>query len=267
MGDFVSARDHLKYAISLGGPMGTQRASLTVISILCWAAYALSRLGFPEQASQRSREALALARGSSISPFSLALVLVLSADFHDVRREGETALALVDEAIELANEHGFKQWTAVALGQRGIALIELNRNEEGVAAGREALLAHLADGMTLATPEVLASMAQGYLKLGDSANGLMAVEQGLGASAKTDERWYDAELHRLKGELLLNATDLLNHEQEAESCFRRALEIARDQQAKWWELRSTVNLARFLAKKGRAVEAREMLAHIYNWFT
>jgi hypothetical protein len=124
--------------------------------------------------------------------------LVLSADFHDVRREGAAALVIVDKAMGLTREHGFMQWSKVALGQRGLALIELNRFEEGVVAAREALAAKPASVMGLTTPELLATLAQGYLKLGDVANGLTAVEQGLSASAKTDERWYDAELHRLK---------------------------------------------------------------------
>ena len=267
MGSFIAARKHLEDAISLSTAASTKENEAPSPLLLCWEVYVLSRLGFPDKALQESRKVLALARRLAHFPFFLAIALVETADFHDVRREGETALALVDEAIELANEHGFEQWSAVARAQRAVALIELGRCEEGVAAGCKALAAMSATGMRLAEPEIIASLAQGYLKLGRVGEGLAIVAEGLAASATSGERWYDAELHRLKGHLLLKQTPRPNIEQEAESCFRQALEIARDQQAKWWELRATVSLARLLAKQGRRDEAHAMLAEIYNWFT
>jgi predicted ATPase len=98
---------------------------------------------------------------------------------------------------------------------------------------------------------------------------LTAIEEGLAVSERTGERWYDAELHRLKGELLLKdkAHAESKAEHKAQACFHQALEIARRQQAKWWELRTSTSLARMLAKQGRRDEARTMLADIYDWFT
>jgi predicted ATPase len=88
-------------------------------------------------------------------------------------------------------------------------------------------------------------------------------------SEKNGERWYDAELYRIRGDLLLKQVEQegINVENEAHACFQKALEIAQGQQAKWWELRATVSLARLLSKQGRRDEARKMLAEIYNWFT
>jgi hypothetical protein len=95
------------------------------------------------------------------------------------------------------------------------------------------------------------------------------VAEGLAVSEKNSERWFDAELYRTRGELLLkqDAHAEPKAEDEAESCFRQALNIARAQEARWWELRTTVSLARLLAKQGRRAEARAMLADIYGWFT
>jgi predicted ATPase len=99
-------------------------------------------------------------------------------------------------------------------------------------------------------------------------DGLSAVAEGLAVSEKNSERWFDAELYRMRGELLLkqNAAESKAMD-EAQNCFHQSLEIARSQQAKWWELRTTVSLVQLLAKQGRSDEARDMLAEIYNWFT
>ena len=96
-------------------------------------------------------------------------------------------------------------------------------------------------------------------------DGLSALTEALAAADEHENRHYEAEIHRLKGELLLRQDD--SNTAEAQSCFERAIEIARRQSAKSWELRATMSLARLLAKQGRRDEARTMLAEIYGWFT
>jgi predicted ATPase len=115
----------------------------------------------------------------------------------------------------------------------------------------------------------LAALGNGYGKVGRVRDGLAAVAEGLAVSEKNGERWFDAELYRVRGELLLKHDPHAEPkaEDEAQNCFHQALEIARRQQAKWWELRATTSLARLLAKQARRDEARAMLAEIYNWFT
>jgi predicted ATPase len=108
-------------------------------------------------------------------------------------------------------------------------------------------------------------LAECYARLGDVENGLTIVAEGLAQVDKTGERICEAELHRLNGELLL--VRYMPNTSEVEKTFRRAIEIARQQSAKSWELRATMSLARLLAKQGRRDEARAMLAEIYNWFT
>ena len=108
-------------------------------------------------------------------------------------------------------------------------------------------------------------MAEAYRKIGQTEAGLSALNVAANLLNKTGTRYYEAELYRLQGELLLmqNATNIA----QAENCFRRAIEVARKQSAKSWELRATTSLVRLLAKLGKRGEARAMLAEIYGWFT
>jgi predicted ATPase len=103
------------------------------------------------------------------------------------------------------------------------------------------------------------------MEAGRFEDGMSALTEALAAADENENRFYEAETHRLKGELLLRQDD--SNTAEAQSCFQRAIEIARKQSAKWWELRATMSLARLLDKLGRRDEARAMLSEIYNWFT
>ena len=103
------------------------------------------------------------------------------------------------------------------------------------------------------------------MKTGRLDDGLSALTEALAAADEHENHYYEAEMHRLKGELLLRQDN--SNAAEAQNCFQRAIEIARKQSAKSWELRATMSLARLLAKQGNRDEARAMLAEIYNWFT
>jgi predicted ATPase len=128
--------------------------------------------------------------------------------------------------------------------------------------------AERATGMYQYETAYLAQLGEGCGKGGRTAEGLAAVAEGLAAADRTGERISEAELYRVKGDLLIQATPAASNAwAEAESCFRQAIEVARHQQAKWWELRAAISLAGLLAKQSRRNEARTMLAEIYNWFT
>jgi class 3 adenylate cyclase/tetratricopeptide (TPR) repeat protein len=274
MGEFTSALSHLERAISLYDPARSEayRAVYPVIdpgvASLGWAAMTLCLLGHSDQALERDRQALALAR-TLAHPFNLVFALGRSAQFHLLRREGDASLNCADECLRLATEYGFEQMSTWAAANQARALVELGRSEEGIVQLQERVAALRASGWGLQLTAFLAALSDGYGKVGRAAEGLAAVAEGLVISEKNGDRWFDAELHRLKGELLLkqNAHAERKAENEVEICFRRALEIARRQQAKCWELRATVSLARLFAKQGRRDEARAMLAEIYDWFT
>ena len=167
--------------------------------------------------------------------------------------------------IALSAEHGFTDWLALATILRGWAMAEQGRNEEGIAQIQEGLAAFRATGAELVRPYFLCLLAEACMETGRLDDGLSALTEALAAADEHEDRHYEAEMHRLKGELLLKQDD--SNAAEAQSCFQRAIEIARKQSAKSLELRATMSLARLLAKQGRRDEARAMLAEIYDWFT
>jgi predicted ATPase len=148
---------------------------------------------------------------------------------------------------------------------RGWAMAEQGRNEEGIAQIQESLAASRAMGAELWRPYFLCLLAEACIETGRLDDGLSALTEALAAANEHENRSYEAETHRLKGELLLKQDD--SNAAETQSCFERAIEIARGQSAKSWELRATMSLARLLTKHGRHDEARVTLANIYGWFT
>jgi len=168
--------------------------------------------------------------------------------------------------------HQLEREAAVALGEpaaadatllRGVALAEQGRTDEGIAQMRDALAAMPSGGRELGRTYYLAALAMAYGKAGqtDEAPALMA--EALAVAERRDERHWEAEIYRLKGELLLECAG----SSEAETCFRRAIEIARRQSAKSLELRAVMSLSRLLQKQAKKEEAQQMLAEIYGWFT
>ena len=166
--------------------------------------------------------------------------------------------------MSVTEELGLASISAMATTCYGAALIVQGRYEEGIAAMRRGFTAFRATG---GTPRIrdLCFLASGLGKAGRPQEALEVVEEGLASVAKTGEQIASPSLHHVKGELLLaqNPSDVA----EAEQCFRTAIEIARRQSARSAELRATTSLARLLDEQGKRVEARAMLADIYNWFT
>jgi adenylate cyclase len=273
MGEFTSARTHLERGISLYDSALSEayRAVYPVVDpgvvSLGWLALTLCLLGYPDQALERGHQAVALARKLA-HPLSLALTRRRSSQFYHLRREGKASLSSADECLRLATEYGFEETFAPGPVGRGCALIELNRMEEGIVELEDGIAAARAMGYEFCLTHSLAALGNGYAKVGRVADGLSAVAEGLAVSEKNGERWFDAELYRVRGELLLKHDAHAEPKaEEAETCFRQALDIARAQEARWWELRASVSLARLLARTDRRAEACAMLADIYNWFT
>jgi predicted ATPase len=223
----------------------------------------LWQLGYPDQALKRGNEALALARG--LSHLSLAFAEFFVGVLRQLRRETGVAQENAESMIALCAEHGFTQFLAYATVLRGWVIAEQGRNEEGIAQIQEGLAASRATGAELTRPYFLCLLAKACMETGRLDDGLDASTEALAAADEHENRSCEAETHRLKGELLLKQDD--SNAAEAQSCFQRAIEIARKQSAKSWELRATMSLARLLAKQGRRDEARTMLAEIYGWFT
>jgi len=233
-------------------------------ALLAQDAYALWMLGYPDQAVQRSHEALALAEGLD-HPFSLGRAVFFAAMLHLFRREGRATQERAEAAIRLSTEQGFAFWLAWGTILRGWASTEQGQVEEGIAQMPQGLTASRATGGVNVTTLALASLAEAHGKAGHTEEGLSVLAETLAVVDQTEERFWEAEIHRLKGELL--RSQAIPDEQQAETCFHQALNIARHQQAKSLELRVAVSLSRLLQRQGKPDEARQMLAEIYGWFT
>jgi predicted ATPase len=189
----------------------------------------------------------------------------MAAELHQFRREAQTAQEQAEEAIILATEQGFPFWVAWGTILHGGALVEHGQGTERIVQIRQGLAAYLATGGEMERPYYLALLAEAYGTIGQPKEGLGVLREALAVVDITGERWWEAELHRLKGELLLALST--DNAAEVEACFRQALAIARRQQAKSLELRAAMSLSRLWQQQGKRDEARALLAPVYGWFT
>jgi len=228
------------------------------------AAWVLWLLGYPDQGLQRSQDALALAQELA-QPQSLAIALRWAADLHTHRREGQAVQERAEAVIRLSTEQRFEQELAQGTILWGWALTGQGQGVEGIAAMHQGLAALRATGGELRRPQFLALLAEAYGERGQSEEGLNVLVEAVAAVEKTGERYYEAELYRLRGELLLKRSGA--DEQQVETCFSQALATARLQQAKSLELRAAMSLSRLWQQQGKRAEAHTLLAPIYGWFT
>jgi len=279
VGDFSSTRELLNRGIELYDP---QRHSSLVFSygsadpgVIClsFTAWTLWFLGYPNQALKKSCDALILAK-KLLHPFSLTWALSVAARVHQLRQEVSTSWERAEETVAVSLEQGFSFYLAYGTIQRGWALAEQGCGKEELPKMLQSLAALQTIGTEFQRSFLLSLLAEAYGKTGQPEEGLAALTEALTMVDRTGERFYEAELYRLKGELLLaqeglrpQAEGCRGNTEEAEACFFKAIEIARKQQAKMWELRATVSLARLWQSQGKKEQARQMLAAIYNWFT
>jgi predicted ATPase len=229
------------------------------------AAATLWILGYPDQGLARSQEAVALAQQIA-HPFSLSFALSFTALFHQLRREGHATQECAEAAIVLTTEHGFPHWRAYSAIVSGWALAQqAGQAQEGVEQIKQGLRAFRATGAELWQPYLLALLAEAHGTIGEPEAGLTALAEALTLAETTGERWYESELYRLKGALLLQQSP--GNSTEAETCFQHAISIAQNQSAKSWELRSVTSLARLWQQQGKRQEAHDLLAPAYKWFT
>jgi class 3 adenylate cyclase/predicted ATPase len=221
-------------------------------------------LGYPDQALARSQETVTLAQQMA-RPHSLVFALRSAAVFHQLRLEVHCTQERAEAAISLAKEQGFPQWMAFGSILRGWALAHQGQVKEGIEQIHRGLVAYRATGAEAMRPYFLALLAEAYGTTGEPEAGLTVLTEALALVDTTGERLYEAEIHRLRGELLLQQNSA--NQAEAEACFQHALTIAHDQGAKAWELRSVTSLARLWQQQGKCNEARQLLGDVYGWFT
>jgi predicted ATPase len=277
LGEFAPARVHLEQGIALYDFQ--QHRALAFLygtdpAVIClsYAAWALWVLGYPDQAHRRSAEALTLAQELSHSP-TLAVALVWVTFIHQSCWEVPLVQERAEALMGLAAEQGFQFWLAVGTARRDWVLVQQGRQSaEEMAQLRQKLAAYWATGgeTERAYGETeraygLALLAEAYGTAGQAEEGLSLLREALVVAEKSGAHYWEAELYRLKGELLLHQT--VPDTQQAESCFCQALATARRQQAKSLELRAAMSLARLWQGQGKRAAACQMLSEVYGWFT
>ena len=269
-GEFVRSLEHLEQGIELyrldeHRALAHQHAGYDP-GVACrgFSAYALWYLGYPDRAVRRIEEAIALARELS-QTFSTILAVEFGATIHQLRREVPLAKAGAETVIALSTEQANVFMLGCAMVEQGWAIAQEGQVDEGLALILRGMDMCRSSGSVLEFPHPWASLAETYREGGRIDEALRAVAEGLTQARETSARFNEAELHRLKGELLLARAGL--GAEGAEGCFRQAVGIARRQRAKSLELRAAMSLSRLLQRQGKREEARRLLAEVYGWFT
>jgi len=269
-GELISAHEHLKKTVALYDPEEHRSHAFIygqdpAIAGLSFDARLLGYLGYLEQAATKIEHALKLAQNLA-HPFSLALAWHCAAEVHRQRADVQATLKCADQELELSREQGFPLWLGIARVYRGWALAELGHYEEALETITRGIEAYRVTGAEMAVPRFLVLLAEAYGKAGLAGKGLGVLTEALAMMQRSGDRSSEAaDLYRIRGDLLLITP--AEHQDEAETSLRHAVDIARGQQAKTPELRATMSLARLLDKRGDRREARAMLAAIYGWFT
>ena len=269
LGAYAAARRQFAQALVLCDPT-TQRAqalhnvAAPGVRCLVVGANALWCLGFPTQAVQRCQEALALAQALA-HPYSLVVAQHFAAFLHCHRREVPAVRAQAEALLALATAQGFPLYAGYGHGWRGWARAMQGAGAAGLAEMQQGLTLVVAAGQELARPLWLVRLGEAAGHVGQVAEGRRLLAEALAAFAASGRGDLLAEAHRLQGEVWLRQRP--PETAQADACFQQALAIARQQQARSWELRAALSLSRLWQQQGKWAEAHELLAPVYGWFT
>jgi predicted ATPase len=267
VGRFASARSHLEQALALYDPSSHGSLARRVgidpeVTSQTNLGTVLFCLGFPEQALASNRAAVTGARRLAHPP-SLALSLGFGAIPLSLAGDDAVLGERLDELAGVVAEHGFSDYHASEQILRGWLRVKNGHVTEGMALLRSASIAYRGIGQEAWMPFFIGLQAAACEIAGQVHEPLVLVDEALQIASQTGERWFAAELHRRKGQLLLRQ----GHTQSAEEFYHKAIIIAEEQEAKLWELRAAASLARLRRDQGRNAEARALLAPVYSWFT
>jgi predicted ATPase len=273
LGELSAGLEHLEAAIALSDPHRHMRSrARRSIAVACnsTAAWNLWFLGYPDQAIERSEEALVLAQELS-HPFNLTVPLLYCAWVHQLVGNRHTMRERAEAALAHAIEHDVVFWIPVGMMLRAWALAEDGQIERGIAEMRQGLAAFRATHGEIMRAHYVARLAEMHGRLGQADEGLSILAEAQVAADNSGERWWQPELYRLKGELTLKGledrTPGAESQSEAETYFQQSLEMASHLSAKSLELRGALSLSRLCQKRGRRAEARRVLSEVYGRFT
>jgi class 3 adenylate cyclase/predicted ATPase len=269
LGALSAAHQHLEEGIARYTPDQRRAPAFRMgqdpgVTCRVYAAGTLWLLGYPDQALARVHEALVLAHELSHA-YSLAFarywVAYVSQFCRDVQAVHEQAAA----CVTLSTEQGFPYWVTFGTIMRGWALAMQGQGEEGLAQIRQGIATQRATGAALWVPYSYTLLAEVSDHLGRTEEGLQALAEAHTMVEQYEDRWWEAEIHRLRGIVLLRQPG--TPQTEVETWLQRALDVARRQEAKSLELRAAMSLARLWQQQGKSAEAHALLAPIYGWFT
>jgi predicted ATPase len=264
-GELAPARTNFERAMALYDPQQHSARALVagqdnVVTCLSHLAWSLVILGYPDQAVRRIHEALTRAQELA-HPYSLVYALIHAFTIHQHRRDVSAVQEHVEAMMAICEEQEFAFWLAVGKFYEGWVLIARGYGEEGIAQMHPGI----APSERLMAPYFRALLAEAHATIGQTVEGWAVLAEALAEVDQGEGRFYAAELHRLKGELLLRQA--MTNAPQAEACFQQAFDLARRAQAKWWELRAAMSLGRLWQHQSKRDAARQLLAEAYSWFT
>jgi class 3 adenylate cyclase/predicted ATPase len=268
-GDIADGRAHLDSAFTLYDsaehrPLATRFGQDIGAATLCWRSLAFWLLGYPQPALADTEHALTVAREIGHSA-TLMYVLNFSIWTHIHCGNYAAANALVDEFSALKDQTGSLFWGAWGMMQRGCLLALTGKASDAVQTITSGVTAMRSTETTMWMPLWLSYLARANAEIGQFDDGGRCIGEAMTAVETTKEKWHEAEVHRIAGEIALKSPE--RDAAKAQGYFERALTIARQQQAKSWELRASMSLARLWRDQGKVQQARELLAPVYGWFT
>ena len=266
-GRFVRSRSHLEevlrcYDPALHPSLVHQAGDDPHVDAEAFLGSVLFCLGFPNQALARVKSANSEATRLAHPP-SLAVSLSASALVLSLVNDHAALNELADQLVTLATEQDFPLYRAAGITYRGWVGVKNGDVAQGISLLRSGSTAYQATGAEVQMPRFIGLLAGACEIAGQFDESLVLLEVALQTAERTGARWFTAELNRQKGQMLLRQGDT----EAAEELYRKALSIAQDQEAKLWELRTAVSLARLRRDQGRSIEARDLLAPVYSWFT
>jgi class 3 adenylate cyclase/predicted ATPase len=269
LGTLPAARQHLEAGIARSTPDQYRVPAFHLgqdpgVGCRLYAAMTLWVLGYPEHALAHIHDALTWAHELS-HPYSLAFARCFAAVVSQFRRDVPAVHEHAEAAVALATAQGFPYYAALGTSMRGWALALQGQGEAGLAQGRQGLAAYRATGAAVLVPYLCTVLADVADRLGHPEDGLQALAEAHTLVEQQEERWWEAEVCRLRGVVLLRQPG--TPQVEAEAWLQRALDVARRQEAKALELRAAMSLARLWQQQGKRAEAYDLLTPIYGWFT
>ena len=269
VGDFAGGIANIDRAIALYDPaehrpLATRFGQDIGVTILSWRSLALWMLGYPATALAEAATAIKSARETGHAP-TLMFALGCPAATHICGRDYAAANAQIDQCVALAEEKGVPFWKAFSTAHRGGILALTGEASEAVQTLNAAITEYRSTGATLFTTSFLSYLALACADLGKFDDARRYIGEAMTAAENTKERWFEAEIYRIAGEIALKSPE--PDVAKAQAYFERALAVARQQQAKSWELRAAMSMARLWRDQGKPQQARELLAPVYGWFT